>query len=255
MKRINLSKAIVPNSLTAFNILCGFASMILSAEGNFFLAAIMIFIAGIFDVLDGLLARMLKTSSQFGVELDSLADVVSFGAAPAFLIYHSYLIHYSWLGAAIASTLLVFGALRLARFNTQIEDVSIKVDFTGLPIPISAIIVASFVVAFYRDGDIQSQYHHFVIPLVLLCSALMVSNVRYNKIPKPSDLSIGEKLTFLFVIVFALLMIVASDGKALFYLFLSMVLFGIFRHLFYMFFQDRFPLGNKSKEDLSEDDE
>lgn len=253
MKRINLSKAIVPNSFTAFNILCGFASMILSTQGDFFLASVMIFIAGIFDVFDGLLARMLKTSSQFGVELDSLADVVSFGAAPAMLVYYSHLFQYEWFGAAISSTLLVFGAFRLARFNTQIEDVSVKVDFTGLPIPISAIIIASFVIAFHRDGSIQAQYQYFFIPLILLCSALMVSNVRYNKIPKPSDLSIGEKLTFLFVLIFALLLILASDGKALFYLFLSMVLFGIFRHLFYMFFQDRFPIGNKSKNGPTEE--
>ena len=252
MKRIKLSKAIIPNSFTAFNVFCGFISIVMSSHHDFFYAAIFIFIAGIFDVIDGLVARLLKSSSQFGVELDSLADVVSFGAAPAFLIYESYLFHYEWLGVLISSFLLVFGAFRLARFNTQVEDVSIKMDFTGLPIPVSAIIIASFVLAFYHDGKIMEQFQHFTIPLVVLVSALMVSNVRYNKIPKPSELSLGEKLTFLLAGVFALLLIYASDGKALFYLFLSMVLFGIFRHIFYILFADKFS--NAVKKNESDDE-
>ena len=247
MKNINLSKAIIPNSFTALNILAGFFSIIYSSHEEFIIASVLIFAAGVFDVLDGLLARMLKSSSQFGVELDSLGDVISFGAAPAFLIYQCYLYEYGWIGLLVSSCLLVFGAFRLARFNTQVEDVTIKVDFKGLPIPISAIIIASFVIAFHNKEGIVHQFEYFVIPLVLLNSFLMVSNIRYNKMPKPSDFGLGEKIIYSLVLVFAILLIYASDGKALFYLFLSMVLFGIFRHIFYMIFQDKFTGSVKKK--------
>lgn len=248
MKNVNLSKAIIPNSFTAFNILAGFISIVYSHQNEFIIASVLIFVAGIFDVLDGLLARMLKSSSQFGVELDSLADVVSFGAAPAFLIYNCYLHEYGWIGLFISSCLLVFGAFRLARFNTQVEDMTVKVDFKGLPIPVSAIMVASFVIAFYDNSGINHKFEYFVIPLVLLNSFLMVSNIRYNKMPKPSDFGVGEKIIYSLVLVFALLLIYASDGIALFYLFLSMVLFGIFRHIFYLIFQDKYSNSKKEIE-------
>ncbi len=251
MKNINLSKAIIPNSFTALSILSGFTSIVYSSQNEYIIASVLIMVAGVFDVLDGLLARMLKSSSQFGVELDSLADVLSFGAAPAFLIYHCYLVKYGWIGLLISACLLVFGAFRLARFNTQVEDITVKVDFKGLPIPISAIIIATFVIAFYKDGSILPQFEYFVIPLVFLNSALMVSSIRYNKMPKPSDFSLGEKIIYILVGIFAILIVYASDGKALFYIFLSMVLFGILRHIFYMIFSDKFN-GN-SKERTEED--
>ena len=85
MSKIKISRSYLPNSVTALNIFCGFASIVFASKGEFHFSAILIFLAAFFDLIDGLIARMIGTSSQFGVELDSLSDVVSFGAAPAYL--------------------------------------------------------------------------------------------------------------------------------------------------------------------------
>ena len=98
-----ISKSIIPNTATALNIVSGFLSLIFASQNDFHTAALFIFIAAFFDLIDGLLARLTKTASMFGVELDSLADVVSFGVAPAFLIYQSYLIKYDIWGIVISS--------------------------------------------------------------------------------------------------------------------------------------------------------
>ncbi|MCK5087939.1 MAG: CDP-diacylglycerol--serine O-phosphatidyltransferase, partial [Melioribacteraceae bacterium] len=135
---INLSRSLLPNSATALNLFSGFLSIIFASNNNFHLAALFIFIAAFFDLIDGLLARLTNSSSKFGVELDSLADVVSFGAAPSFLIYKSYLFQYDFIGILISSLILIFGAFRLARFNVQLENIKTKLDFNGLPIPVAA---------------------------------------------------------------------------------------------------------------------
>jgi len=144
MKNINFSKAIIPNAFTAFNAVCGFLSIIYASQNEFRLAAMFIIAAAFFDLLDGIIARLLGTSSDFGVELDSLSDIISFGAAPAFLIYTGYLFQYDGLGIALSSLLLICGAFRLARFNVQVDDLKNKKDFKGLPIPISAVTYPDF---------------------------------------------------------------------------------------------------------------
>ncbi len=94
MSKLKISKSIIPNTATSLNVFSGFLSIIFASEGDFHLAALLIFIATFFDLIDGLLARLTKTASMFGVELDSLADVISFGVAPSFLIYKAYFIYY-----------------------------------------------------------------------------------------------------------------------------------------------------------------
>lgn len=235
-KPFNLSKAIIPNTFTALNIFCGFLSIAFASEGEFKTAVVMIVIAGIFDAIDGIVARLLKTSSQFGVELDSLSDIVSFGAAPAFLVYQSHLYQYDWIGMIISSLLVVFGSLRLARFNVQLEDVSVKTDFRGLPIPVSAITIAMFVYSFQSGNQIAEPYSYFLIPLIILLSFLMVSTIGYDALPKPKYMSSTTKVLLLLFISVGLAATIFTDGVALFYIFLSIVLFGIFRKLFNLIF-------------------
>lgn len=231
-KNINLSKAIIPNSFTALNALCGYISITLSVNEEYELAFFFILFASLFDMFDGILARLVKTSSEFGVQLDSLSDVISFGVAPAFLIYHTSLFHLGWLGMIISGAFVVFGAFRLARFNVQVTDYSVKTDFKGLPIPIAALTLTSFVWNFYRDGDIILPHRDFVIPLIIVLSLLMVSTVKYNALPKFSFNSLKQKPVFIGYVILSAAALIISKGQFLFYVFFVLVLFGIFRKLF-----------------------
>lgn len=231
-KNFRLSKAIIPNSFTALNALCGYISITLSVNSQYEMAFFFIVFAGLFDLFDGILARLVKTSSEFGVQLDSLSDVISFGVAPAFLIYHTSLYELGWLGILISGAYVVFGAFRLARFNVQVSDYSVKTDFKGLPIPIAALTLSSFVWNFYSDGSIISPYDSFVIPLIIILSILMVSTVKYNALPKISIDSLKRKPVFIGFIILSIIALIYSEGNFLFYVFFVLVLFGIFRKVF-----------------------
>jgi len=236
-KNINLSKAVIPNSFTAFNALCGFFSIVQSSLGNYDWAFYFIVFASLFDLFDGILARLVNSTSEFGVELDSLSDMTSFGLAPAFLIYSAELYEFGWLGIVLSGLFLVFGAFRLARFNVQISDLSIKADFKGLPIPFAALTLSSFVWNFYNynDGKILEPYGNFLIPLVILLSLLMVSTVRYNAFPKFTIKSVKEKPLFIGFVIVSAIVVIISHGDLLFYVFFVIVLFGIFRWFYSLF--------------------
>ena len=238
MSKIKVSKSIIPNTATSLNIFSGFLSIIFASEGDFHLSALLIFSATFFDLIDGLLARLTKTASMFGVELDSLADVVSFGVAPSFLIYKSYFIDYGVVGVLISSLPLIFGALRLARFNVQVEDIKIKQDFYGLPIPISAITIAS-VVLFYHNGvNIVKPFTQFLIPTILILSFLMVSNIRYNSLPKMKMLSLLGKIGIYVSAIILLGLVFLTNGVAFFYMIIFHILFGLFRHFYLIIFKN-----------------
>lgn len=226
-----MKKSYIPNTITAFSLFSGFLSIIFTSEGDFQLAAVMIFAASIFDLIDGIVARLLKTASQFGVELDSLADIVSFGAAPAFLIYSFHFHHLGFVGIILSSLLLIFGALRLARFNSQIQDIETKGDFKGLPIPLSAITVAMFVYYVHNNGEFVKPLFYFSIPLVLLVSFAMLSNIKYSAFPRLNKSTLRGKPVYLILTIIGLVLIFLTDGTALFYIFLGIVLFGIIRHI------------------------
>lgn len=227
-----IPKTIVPNTFTALNLLCGFLAIIFAAEMNLLESALLIIAASLFDAVDGLFARALKVSSKFGVELDSLSDVVSFGAAPAFLVYISYTHQFNWMGMIIASAPLLFGAFRLARFNVNVGDLTKKEDFTGLPIPVAAISIASFIIAFNVDGKFIWHSEYALIPLVLLVSFLMVSKVRYNKMPKLNKNSLRESKVYIVIILTGIVLGLFTKDLALFAIFFLIILSGLFRHLF-----------------------
>ena len=230
------SKSYIPNTVTALNVFSGFISIIYAYQGNFYLASIWIFIAAIFDLSDGIVARLLNTSSEFGVQLDSLADVISFGAAPSFLLYSSYLKNMGIAGIIISSLLLLFGSFRLARFNVQLEEIHKKGDFCGLPIPLSAATVATLVISLTKDNKINHPYDYYVIPLILLLSFLMVSKIRYNAFPRVHRAMFREKPVYLGLIIIALVLVIVTDGQAIFYLFIAIIFFGIFRYLYFLIF-------------------
>ncbi len=247
MNKFLPSRAFVANTVTSMNIFCGFMSIIYTSQNDFKLAAIFIITAAIFDTLDGIVARLLDTTSRFGVELDSLSDVVSFGAAPSFLIYKAFAFQYGPWGIIISSALLIFGALRLARFNVMTEEIKIKGDFTGLPIPLAAITIALLIFSFYKEGRITEPYHSFVIPLVVILSILMVSRIRYNAIPKLKDRKFKEKIFLFIILIIALILTILTNGQVLLFILLAIISFGVLRHFYYLLTGKKFENGNGTK--------
>ena len=187
--RGRIPPAAVPSAFTLGNLLSGFFSLVYASAGNLEFAAWLIVVAALFDLLDGMVARIAGTSSSFGVELDSLCDVVSFGAAPSFLIYQFGLSQMGMFGALIASLPVLCGAVRLARFNT-LADVGEKKDyFIGLPIPAQAGMIVAFVLTFQDDtwfDGLERGRLSILIPLTVLLSVLMVSPVRFLALPQPN---------------------------------------------------------------------
>ena len=212
---------------------CGFFSIIEASNGNINYAAWLIFVAALFDALDGIVARLTNSSSELGIELDSLSDVISFGAAPAFILYKTFLYQFDVYGIIIASLPMIAGGFRLARFNVQLVGFE-KSFFIGLPIPTAALTIASFVLAFYDNGY-SSPYIHIIIPLVIVVSILMISNIRYETLPKFTFKGIREKpFHFLFLLA-SVVVVILFYKKGMFYVFVFMIVIGIFRHIYYLF--------------------
>jgi CDP-diacylglycerol---serine O-phosphatidyltransferase len=186
--RRRIPRAAVPSFFTLMNLFCGFLSLTQTLEGNFAFAAWLIVLAGFFDLLDGMMARLTNGDSLFGVELDSLSDVVSFGVAPAFLIYVFGLSEFGTLGVIVASLPAICGAVRLARFNVNLDGK--KSDyFTGLPIPgqaaaIVAIVLNAGNLAFLDPA--HSSRIAILIPTVVVLSGLMLTNVEFDSVPRPT---------------------------------------------------------------------
>ncbi|MEP0861234.1 MAG: CDP-diacylglycerol--serine O-phosphatidyltransferase [Ignavibacterium sp.] len=230
MSKLKITPSVIPNLFTALNMFSGFLSIIYSSNGNFVYASWLIIVAAIFDTLDGLMARLTKSSSELGVELDSLSDVVSFGAAPSFLLYKTYFYNYETAGIILSSLPLIAGGFRLARFNVQLVGFD-KKYFTGLPIPSAAIIFATMVLSFYNNG-FDKIFDYIILPGVLIISYLMVSKVRYETFPKFSSENIRAK-PFHFIFIFiSFVAIVIFYVKGLFFSFVAMILLGLIRHYY-----------------------
>jgi CDP-diacylglycerol---serine O-phosphatidyltransferase len=230
MNRPRLTPSVIPNLFTAINMFCGFLSILSASEENYNYAAWLIFIAAIFDALDGMVARLTNSASELGVELDSLSDIVSFGAAPSFLLYKTFFYSMGTWGIIISALPLIAGGFRLARFNIQLVGFS-KSFFLGLPIPSSALTIASFVLAFFSDG-FSRPISDFITPMILVLSFLMVSNIRYETLPKISVKSIKEKPYHFIFLIFAVVLVAFMYVKGLFLAFVFMIVIGIFRHIY-----------------------
>jgi len=224
-------RRIIPNSFTFGNLLCGFASVIASNQGDYTIAVALIAVAAIADALDGLMARLTHSTSKMGVELDSLADVVSFGFAPAFLIFHSEFQKFGIWGLLVSAAFLFGGAFRLARFNSELVGFS-KDYFKGLPIPTGALALASFVYLRQTDEFVRSLPELFTIGLTLLLALLMVSRIKYDTLPVFTKEGIKLKPYLFSFLALSAVIAIITVGRAVFYIFLIFILFGIFRALF-----------------------
>ena len=226
---MKITRAVVPSLFTTLNIFCGFLSILSVNQGHFQTAAWFIILAAIFDSLDGVMARITRSSSQFGVELDSLADVVSFGAAPSFMVYQAYLYTLGNWGVIIAALPVVFGAIRLARFNVQLVGFD-KDYFNGLPIPMQAITICAFILQYYGEGyGLNGWTGDGLTGLVLVLSFLMVSRVKYDTIPKFSKRQIKAHPWKVVGLLIGMLVVVFSKGTLLFLMLALYILFGLIR--------------------------
>ncbi|EOE5692519.1 CDP-diacylglycerol--serine O-phosphatidyltransferase [Campylobacter upsaliensis] len=173
---------ILPNLFTAASAFLGIISIISSIHGDFEKALIYIILSLLFDGLDGRIARLTNTTSKFGVEFDSLADLVAFGVAPAVLFYTSIGVYYGKFGSLVAAFFVVFGAIRLARFNVTTGTYEPSV-FIGLPIPTAAIVSAIYTYT-YLSYDFLKAYGLLFVILQAILGILMVSNIRYPSFKK-----------------------------------------------------------------------
>ncbi len=225
-KRENLRKGVylLPNLITAAGIFAGFYVIIAATDGNYERAAWFILLAAIFDGLDGKVARLTGTSSKFGVELDSLADVISFGVAPGVLLYLWALRPFGKLGWLAAFLYVICGALRLARFNVQVSTVESR-RFVGIPIPAAACIVATCVLLFYELGGTGTIKMFSMVVLVFLLAFLMISNVEYLSLKDP-ELFKRQPFLILVVAIMLLIVIVAKPEVMLFLVGMAYMLSG-----------------------------
>ena len=207
---------ILPNIFTSLNIFCGFYAIISAIDGKYIAAAIAIIIAVVFDILDGKIARATKTASKFGVEYDSLADLISFGLAPGLMIYLWALKPLGRIGWLAAFLFMTCGALRLARFNAQTG--SISKYFIGLPIPAAAGMAATTVLFCHRF-DIAGNANPVVIMVMLYMLAfLMVSTIKYNSFKKNPEVFQKMNFNVLVTVILILIFIAAQPPIALFLL-------------------------------------
>jgi CDP-diacylglycerol--serine O-phosphatidyltransferase len=212
---LKVTRAVVPSLFTVLNIFCGYSAIVQSAQGAYHQAAWFLILAALFATLDGVMARITKSSSSFGVEFDSLSDVVSFGAAPSFLVYQSRMIGDGGMGLLMSSLPMVLGALRLARFNSQLVGFK-KEYFKGLPIQASAMMIAAYVLAFQVEGSGYAPLAATLLPpLVVVVSLLMVSTIKYDTLPQLSRRGIRQHPVRFMVLVVAVTAIAITRGTAL----------------------------------------
>src|SRR5690606_38126242 len=189
----------LPNIFTALNMGCGFVAIMVALKGNFYLACMLIFLGSIFDSVDGRVARLTGTQSAFGEQFDSMSDLISFGIAPAIIFYERFLLDAGRIGMVVAFFYCLCGALRLARFNANIDKV--KSDFfQGLPIPGAAIAVVSFIlVSIEFPNYFDNRY--FTIGYLLFYSVLMISNISFASFKNSEWVRTHKKAVFFIILM------------------------------------------------------
>jgi CDP-diacylglycerol--serine O-phosphatidyltransferase len=216
--------------MTVGNLFCGYACVVYATRGDFDTAAILIGIAMVLDALDGFLARLTNSSSAFGVELDSLADVVSFGLAPAILAFTWGLWPLGRLGWAAGFVYVTAAAMRLARFNIQTGGTTDKRYFVGLASPSAASVIAA-TVYIYPWGLQDPRLAVLALPMVLVPGFLMVSTIRFRSI-KSIDVGWRRSYLALFLAALTIALIAAHPRIALVALAYSYMLWGVVMFLF-----------------------
>jgi CDP-diacylglycerol--serine O-phosphatidyltransferase len=237
-RRMRRGVYLLPSMLTLGNLFCGFYALVAVYNDEFQVAALAILLALLFDGLDGAVARMTGATSDLGIELDSLADVVSFGVAPGLVAYVFALKPFGWIGGLAAFAFAACGAFRLARFNVQTRSLD-KRYFVGLPIPAAAAAVATFVL-FMKESSAVVVLGWEILPARAIAAGvllgmyglgfLMVSRIRYRS-AKGLDMRRRKPYTILTPLLLVLLVVASYPVLFLFLFFLGYALSGILRLL------------------------
>ena len=215
---------ILPNLFTTGNLFCGFWAIISVFQEKFLYAAIAILLASAFDILDGKVARLSGATSKFGIQYDSLADLVSFGIAPAVLTFSWALRPYGRFGWLAAFLFVVCGALRLARFNVQTSSGEVKY-FKGLPIPAAATMIALTILLYLRLIETGWVKDIVILVMIYILAFLMVSNIRYFSF-KEFNLSKTRPFSIFIFVVLSMIVIVMEPVIVLFGFVLFYILSG-----------------------------
>ena len=197
---------LLPNLITTGSLFAGFYAIVAAINGKFHAAAVAILISLVLDGLDGRIARMTHSASSFGVQYDSLADLVAFGVAPAILVYLWALQPFKQFGWVAAFLFVVCGALRLARFNVQTGTMDPRY-FNGLPIPAAATMIATSIIFYYEIGEWAPEKYIYILVMIYLLSFLMVSNIKYVSFKK---VELFKRHPFQTLVVLVLLFVVVA---------------------------------------------
>ncbi len=231
LKRDNIKKGIyiLPNLFTSASLFAGFYAIVKTLNGDFEHAAWAIIVSMLCDGADGRIARMTHTTSRFGVEYDSLSDLVAFGVAPGILAYEWALRPYGKWGWSAAFLYVICGALRLARYNIQIDNIE-SVTFNGLPIPVSAGMIVTTVLLYYKFDHTGPTQHIAILVVIFLLAFLMVSNVKFVSF-KEMELRKRKPFTAFLGLILLLILIVNEPQIVLFTIAVLYVLHGPIRGL------------------------
>ena len=224
-------RGVFPGTFTMGNVVCGFVAILNAFKGNITTACWFICLAGFLDALDGKIARLSGGTSQFGVELDSLADFLSFGVAPAVIVYAVKLNTMGEWGWLISIVYIMAAAYRLARYNL-LADTDEKKDFLGMPVPVAAIGLVSFLIfSYYLWGKLE--YSEILVSMIILFAFLMVSQVQYDAIPEKFHTRSGR--IKLGVMLIAVIIIIFKPRLLLFPILSLYILYGMVRELYRLF--------------------
>ncbi|MCP3978958.1 MAG: CDP-diacylglycerol--serine O-phosphatidyltransferase [bacterium] len=196
---------LLPTSFTVANMFCGYWSLVLASTGATERAAVLIIVAIFLDGLDGRIARLTRTSSAFGVQFDSMADIVSFGVAPALLAYYWVLRPLGRLGWLIGFLFVVCGAMRLARFNIR-TDTAERRHFSGLPSPMAAAVLACVVFAF-PDAPLEGWFPTVAAVSISALGLLMISRFRYRSF---KEIDLGHQHSYTYVLPLAAIIVAVA---------------------------------------------
>lgn len=220
----------LPSVFTSGNLFCGVLAIIEAFNGNYYRGAWLIILASFFDSIDGMVARLTHHYSRFGAELDSLSDLISFVLAPMILIYPLSLKLLGLWGSLTAFVFVAAGAIRLARFNANIKNLSEKVIFRGLPTPAAGGVVASFLL--FNNALSHDLFMIRYIPLVIiLLSFLMISDIEYPPIPKIAAGSFKSYLIYIGLLL-AVIGIIKNPNLTIFPILTSYIIFGLIRRIY-----------------------
>lgn len=224
-------RGIVPGTFTMGNVVCGFLAILSSFEGHITTACWLIILGAFLDAMDGKIARLSGGTSRFGVELDSLADFLTFGVAPAVVVYAIHLSHMGKWGWLVSVVYIMAASYRLARYNLLAETDE-KKDFLGLPVPAAAVVLVSYIIfCFEIWGELQ--FARVLVSMIILFAFLMVSQVRYDVLP--DKFGTRENRIKLAMLLAALAAILFRPRLLLFPLGASYILFGIVREFVRLF--------------------